>query len=78
MCNEVLISKIMIIIFTLVNLVMIGGGGVVFTLGLTGYWAGNQRFSHLMVGSSSLTYVPNYYYYLVSMQKEFFHSFAQL
>ena len=49
-----MISKVMIIIFTLVNLVMIGAGGVVFTLGLTGYWADDQRFSHLMVGASSL------------------------
>ena len=48
-CDELLIAKIMIIIFTLLNLLMIGAGGVVFTLGLTGYWSDKTKFSHLMV-----------------------------
>ena len=39
----------MIIIFTVTNLCLIAGGGVVFTLGLTGYWAHQEMFSYIMV-----------------------------
>ena len=39
----------MIIIFTVTNLCLIAGGGVVFTLGLTGYWAHQEKFSYIMV-----------------------------
>jgi len=54
LCNEMTMSKILIIIFTLLNLTMIASGGVVFTLGLTGYWRNHNNFSQLMVGSSCL------------------------
>lgn len=49
LCNEMTMSKILIIIFTLLNLTMIASGGVVFTLGLTGYWRNHNNFSQLMV-----------------------------
>ena len=39
----------MIIIFTITNLLLIACGGVVFTLGLTGYWSTTQIFSYIMV-----------------------------
>ena len=39
----------MLVIFILINLSMIACGGVVFTLGLTGYWANNPNFAYLMV-----------------------------
>ena len=48
------ISKLMIILFTVTNLLLIAGGGVVFTLGLTGYWSHQEMFSYIMVGSSCL------------------------
>ena len=49
------ISKLMIIIFTVTNLCLIAGGGVVFTLGLTGYWAHQEMFSYIMVRWESQT-----------------------
>ena len=58
-CSYLWISKLMIIIFTLTNLLTIACGGVVFTLGLTGYWSTLQIFSYIMVSylieSGSLT-----------------------
>ena len=48
-CSYLWISKMMIIIFTITNLLLIACGGVVFTLGLTGYWSTTQIFSYIMV-----------------------------
>ena len=49
LCSEKKVSKVMLVIFILINLTMIACGGVVFTLGLTGYWADNPHFAYLMV-----------------------------
>ena len=49
LCSEKMVSKVMLVIFILINLSMIACGGVVFTLGLTGYWANNPHFAYLMV-----------------------------
>ena len=49
LCSEKKVSKVMLVIFILINLSMIACGGVVFTLGLTGYWANNKHFAYLMV-----------------------------
>ena len=43
------VAKIMISLFSLVNLSMIASGGIIFTLGLTGYWSADANFSYLMV-----------------------------
>ena len=47
--SEKKVSKVMLVIFILINLSMIACGGVVFTLGLTGYWTNNPHFAYLMV-----------------------------
>ena len=52
-CSYLWISKLMIIIFTVTNLLLIACGGVVFTLGLTGYWAHQEMFSYIMVRAHS-------------------------
>ena len=49
LCSEKKVSKVMLVIFILINLSMIACGGVVFTLGLTGYWPNSPHFAHLMV-----------------------------
>ena len=48
-CSEMTVAKIMISLFSLVNLSMIASGGIIFTLGLTGYWSADANFSYLMV-----------------------------
>ena len=53
LCSELAMSRALISIFILFNLTMIAVGGVVFTLGLTGYWT-QRHLAHLMVGSSCL------------------------
>ena len=53
LCSELAMSKALISIFILFNLTMIAVGGVVFTLGLTGYWT-HRHLAHLITGSSCL------------------------
>ena len=53
LCSELAMSKALISIFILFNLTMIAVGGVVFTLGLSGYWT-HRHLAHLITGSSCL------------------------
>ena len=50
LCSELAMSKALISIFILFNLTMIAVGGVVFSLGLSGYWT-HRHLAHLITGT---------------------------